>query len=43
MNQLEKWISVSYLTDNSTADINTVVDWTDESQVSRQMAYPVWI
>lgn len=41
MNQLEKWISVGYLTNNIPADINTVVDWTDETQSleSRWRAY----
>ncbi|MFN0031324.1 MAG: hypothetical protein ACKVOR_04100 [Flavobacteriales bacterium] len=32
MNQLEKWNQVGYLTGSLPADIETTVDWTDESQ-----------
>ena len=31
-NQLEKWVEVGYLENNYPENINTVVDWTDESQ-----------
>jgi len=32
MNQLSKWIQVGYLENNLPGTINTVVDWTDETQ-----------
>lgn len=31
-NQLEKWVETGYLNDDYPDDINTVVDWTDETQ-----------
>lgn len=34
-NQLEKWVEVGYLENNLPENINTVVDWTDESQSLR--------
>ncbi len=30
-NQLDKWVEMGYISGNLPADINTVVDWTDES------------